>query len=186
MCGILPGYCEFKYFYYLNGYWRVYRPTCLHVVRREEVMAMLLRILMDILSAHFAEIQGEFCIIFTPERAQFATPSYKLKKEKREAKKMESASTLSKDITLVDPSTVCYWGSQRYGHFVHPHLLQFLLRRKLRQTSLLPPSPRNLLRASQPQIARLRNLIRSGQTGLIDWRLSWPRLSKGSSHLLSR
>ena len=47
----------------------------------------------------------KFCIVLTPEQlAQLATPSYKLKKEKREAKKLEA--TPSKDITLVELSTM--------------------------------------------------------------------------------
>ena len=47
-----------------------------------------------------------FCLLFTPEqKAQLATPSYKLKKEKQDAKKAELSSP-SKDSTLVDPATV--------------------------------------------------------------------------------
>ena len=51
----------------------------------------------------------KFYMVLTPELAQLATPSYKLKKEKREAKKLES--TPSKDSTLVDPSTVAVIGA---------------------------------------------------------------------------
>ena len=48
----------------------------------------------------------KFCLLLTPEqKAQLATPSYKLKKEKRDARKAELSSP-SKDGTLVDPSTV--------------------------------------------------------------------------------
>ena len=48
----------------------------------------------------------KFCLLLTPEqKAQLATPSYKLKKEKRDAKKAELSSP-SKDGTLVDPATV--------------------------------------------------------------------------------
>ena len=45
----------------------------------------------------------KFCIILTPEqRSQLATPTYKIKKEKCEAKKLESelSSTPSKDNIL--------------------------------------------------------------------------------------
>ena len=50
------------------------------------------------------------CNLFTPEqRAQISTPSYKLKKEKREAKRLDS-STLSNESSLVDPSTVSVIG----------------------------------------------------------------------------
>ena len=47
----------------------------------------------------------KFCLLLTPEqKAQLAAP-YKLKKEKRDAKKAELSSP-SKDDTLVDPATV--------------------------------------------------------------------------------
>ena len=47
----------------------------------------------------------KFCIFLTLDQiAQLARSSYKLKKEKQEAKKLEA--TPSKDSTLVDPSTV--------------------------------------------------------------------------------
>ena len=62
---------------------------------------------MDILPAYAAEIgekkdpcvetpdtEYKFCIVLTPEqRPQLATPSYRLKKEKHEAKKLESSSS---------------------------------------------------------------------------------------------
>ena len=48
----------------------------------------------------------KFCMLLTPEqKAQLATPSYKLKKGKRDAKKAELSSP-AKDSTLVDPATV--------------------------------------------------------------------------------
>ena len=52
----------------------------------------------------------KFCNSLTPEQClQLATPSYKLEKEKREAKKLES--TPSKDTdTLVDPASVSVIG----------------------------------------------------------------------------
>ena len=54
----------------------------------------------------------KFCILLTPEqKAQLATPSYKLKKEKRDARKADITSTPSKDGTLVDPSTVSVIGT---------------------------------------------------------------------------
>ena len=47
----------------------------------------------------------KFCNSLTPEQlSQLATPSYKIKKEKREAKRSESANPT--DDTLVDPSSV--------------------------------------------------------------------------------
>ena len=122
-CGILPGFCDFKYFYYLPRYWRVYRSTCPHLDRRGVVVAMLWRVLIGMPSAHAVRTKArgkthawrrkqtecKFCIVLTPEqRAQLATPSYKLKKEKRE-KKLESSP--SKDSTLEDPSTVAVIGA---------------------------------------------------------------------------
>ena len=64
-------------------------------------------------SSHTAEIRGRTLVLSsqTPrtvssapeQRLQLATPSYKLKKEKREAKKLEGSSTPSKDNdTFVD------------------------------------------------------------------------------------
>ena len=53
----------------------------------------------------------KFCLLLTPEqKLRLATPSYKLKKEKRDAKKAELSSP-SKDGTLVDPSTVSVIGA---------------------------------------------------------------------------
>ena len=50
------------------------------------------------------------CNLFTPEqRAQISTPSYKLKKEKREAERLDS-STPANESSLVDPSTVSVIG----------------------------------------------------------------------------
>ena len=55
------------------------------------------------------ESECNFCSILTPEQLlQLSTPSYRLKKEKREAKKMDS--TPSKDSTLVGPSSVAVLG----------------------------------------------------------------------------
>ena len=55
------------------------------------------------------ESECNFCAILTPEQLQqLSTPSYRLKKEKREAKKMDS--TPGKDSMLVDPSSVAVLG----------------------------------------------------------------------------
>ena len=55
----------------------------------------------------------KFCNAFTPEqRVQLATPSYKLKKEKREAKCIDN-STPTDGSSLVDPASVCHWGCGR-------------------------------------------------------------------------
>ena len=51
----------------------------------------------------------KLCNALTPEqRAQLATPSYKIKKEKREAKRTDSNPPA--DDTLVDPATVAVIG----------------------------------------------------------------------------
>ena len=48
----------------------------------------------------------KFCNLFSPEqRAQIATPSYKIKKEKRKAKRVDNP-TPTEDIALVDPASV--------------------------------------------------------------------------------
>ena len=53
----------------------------------------------------------KFCNLLTPEqKAQLVTHSYKLKKEKRDAKKAELSSP-SKDGTLVDPASVAVIGA---------------------------------------------------------------------------
>ena len=52
----------------------------------------------------------KFCNLFTPEqRAQISTPSYKLKKEKREAKRLDNP-TPTEEVSLVDPTTVSVIG----------------------------------------------------------------------------
>ena len=50
--------------------------------------------------------QCKFCLALTPEQlAQISTPSYKLKKEKREARKSEAATPFKESSELVDPAT---------------------------------------------------------------------------------
>ena len=51
------------------------------------------------------------CLAFSPEqRLQVSTPSYKIKKEKREAKKLESTPSIDSE-SLVDPSDVAILGA---------------------------------------------------------------------------
>ena len=53
----------------------------------------------------------KFCNLFTPEqRAQISTPSYKIKKEKREAKRLDTA-TPTEEVALVDPASVSVIGA---------------------------------------------------------------------------
>ena len=88
---------------------------------------MLWRVLTVTLSVRDAETRGKarthawrnqtpqtkFCNRLTEDQCiQLATPSFKLKKEKCEAKKMEASSTPSKDSSfLVDPATVSVIGA---------------------------------------------------------------------------
>ena len=56
-------------------------------------------------------VDCKFCISLTPEQcAQLATPSYKLKKEKHNTKKMEASASPSKDVDLIDPSALSVIG----------------------------------------------------------------------------
>ena len=53
----------------------------------------------------------QICKSFTPEqRQQLATPSYKIKKEKQEAKKLDSSPHKNSEA-LVDPATVSVIGA---------------------------------------------------------------------------
>ena len=53
----------------------------------------------------------KFCNLLTPEqRAQISTPSYKIKKEKREAKRLDNP-TPTEEIGLVDPASVSVIGA---------------------------------------------------------------------------
>ena len=53
----------------------------------------------------------KFCLALTPEQlAQISTPSYKLKKEKQEARKAESATPTQESCELVDSSSVSVIG----------------------------------------------------------------------------
>ena len=98
------------------------------------------------------DAECKFCIVLTPElKAQLAMPSYKLKKEKREAKKVDTTVSV---IGVVSDTGAMY---------PPPPPRQFL-RRKPRKINPIPPSLRNLLRANRPQIERWRNLIRSDRT----------------------
>ena len=108
------------------------------------------------LSHHSPEAECKFCLLLTPEqKAQLATPSYKLKKEKREVKKLDISSAPSKDGTLVDPATVSVIGAVSDSASVaSPHLLQFLRRKQ--RTNHLPLSPRNPL-ISRPQTRKWRS-----------------------------
>ena len=65
----------------------------------------------------------KFCNLFTPEqRAQISTPSYKIKKEKREAKRVDNP-TPTEDIALVDPANVLVIGAVGGAASQSPSLL---------------------------------------------------------------
>ena len=53
----------------------------------------------------------KFCLAFTPEQlAQISTQSYKIKKEKHEAKKSETATPMKDSTELIDPASVSVIG----------------------------------------------------------------------------
>ena len=53
----------------------------------------------------------KFCNLLTPEQlAQISTPSYKIKKEKREAKRLDNP-TPTEETALVDPASVSVIGA---------------------------------------------------------------------------
>ena len=87
--------------------------------------------------------------------SQLATPSYQLKKENQEAKKMESTPSKDTSSASVDPATVSVLGAVNVQGDLQSLLAVNLLQRNLRRTS---PPPQKLklvnLRASQPQIVR--------------------------------
>ena len=121
----------------------------------------------------------KFCNSLTEDQhLQLATPSYKLKKEKREAKKMEASSSPSKDSTsLVDPATVSVIGAVNVQVAIPFWWWAFYYSlRNLRKTSLPLLKPRLLdLRASRSQIQRLLNSTRNGPIDSIVWKpSSWP------------
>ena len=81
------------------------------------------------------------CNSLTPEqRVQLATPSYKIKKEKREAKRLDT--NPPEDVALVDPDTVSVIGVVEESNSAQTSSVP--LRRKLRRTKLQLKA-RNLL-----------------------------------------
>ena len=127
---------------------------------------------------------SKFCLLLTPEqKLQLATPSYKLKKEKRDAKKAELSSP-SKDATLVDPSTVSVIGAVSDKVSVSSPW-NLCPKRRLRRTNHQLPSPKKLL--NDLLIRKWRSWIRNGRTDLIDWKhFSCLSPSYRPSHQLSK
>ena len=77
----------------------------------------------------------KFCSAFTPEQlAQISTPSYKIKKEKREARKSVSATPTKDSLELVDPASVSVIGV--VGHQDNPQQTEPV---KSPSTSSMPP-----------------------------------------------
>ena len=107
--------------------YRLYRPLCRLLAKEVERVAMLWPALIVTWHAHAAGIKERVrtpvsknlilnvlsavnCSFSPEQRLQLATPSYKIKKDKREAKKLES--TPSKDTdSLVEPSAVTVLGA---------------------------------------------------------------------------
>ena len=88
----------------------------------------------------------KFCLAFTLEQlAQISTPSYKIKKEKREARKSVTATPTKDSTELVDPASVSVIGvlARRKLHssliLLNLHLpLQCLRRRRPRKKRSFP------------------------------------------------
>ena len=122
-CGLLSEICEFEYFCYFHTHWRVYRASCPPGQKRGHCGHAIASFDGHSFCVHCRDkgkgkdpcvetpqSECKLCIVLTPDKlAQLATPSYKLKKEKLEAKKLES--TPSKDSSLVDPSTIAVIGA---------------------------------------------------------------------------
>ena len=102
-------------FYYINVIYRAYRPLCLLLAKEGELAAMLCLVFIVTLYVHIAETKErvrtrvwkpnpgcKICIAFSPEqRLQLSTPSYKIKKDKREAKKLESNPSNRKTVNCL-------------------------------------------------------------------------------------
>ena len=102
------------------------------------------------------------CNSLTPEqRTQLATPSYKIKKEKREAKRLDS--NPSDEVALVDPDTVSVIGV--VGESSSAQTSSAPRKRKLRRIKLLPKA-RNLLKFL-PLILRYLSWMINGRNALI-------------------
>ena len=93
------------------------------------------------------------------QRAQLATPSYKLKKEKRDAKRVDN-STPTEDIALVDPASVSVIGA--VGGAASS------------QSPSVPPEKKTK-KDKPPPVLRLRNLpLQVRMTGFQNWMLNGP------------
>ena len=91
----------------------------------------------------------KFCLLLTPEqKAQLATPSYELKKEKRDARKAELSSPC-KDGTLVDPSTVAVIAAVRDTASI---------------SSLRDPVPEKKLKKEKPSISKSKKTVEKSAT----------------------
>ena len=127
----------------------------------------------------------KLCISLIPEQhAQLATPSYKVKKEKREAKKMEALATPSRDSDLVDPSTVSVIGIVcDQGTVQSPVDTPEKKIKKDEASTFKGKKPVESKSTTDSKIAELD----SGLTDLIALKLfSWPRLFNQPSLHLSR
>ena len=117
------------------------------------------------------ESECKFCIVLTPDQvAQLSTPSYRLKKEKREAKKMEA--TPSKDSTLVDPSSVAVIGPVSASATVSSPT-PAVPEKKVKKDKPASSNLRNLL-IRRSRTPSMKNWIKNGPTASIDWKFfSW-------------
>ena len=112
------------------------------------------------------ESECKFCVVLTPEQlTELSTPSYRLKKEKREAKKLES--TPSKDSPLVDPSSVAIIGpvSDTATASSPPPVVP---EKKVKKDKPSSSKSKNLINRSK--IPSMMNLTKNGPTASIDWK----------------
>ena len=105
--------------------------------------------------------------LFSPEqRAQLATPSYKLKKEKRDAKRVDNP-TPTENIALVDPASVSVIGA--VGGATSSQSPSVPPEKKTKKDKPPPvPSLRNL--PLQVRMTDFQNWMQNGPNGLTGWK----------------
>ena len=111
----------------------------------------------------------KFCNAFTPEqRVQITTPSYNLKKEKREAKRLDNT-TPTEDSSLVDPASVAVIGVVGETSKTKSPTLPPEMKAKKDKPTVKSKKSVNFT------TARSQNLTRNGQNLLTGLKpLSWP------------
>ena len=111
------------------------------------------------------------CNVLTPEqKAQLATPSYKLKKEKREAKKAETETPMESN-TLVDPSSVSVLGVVDNAGVVSPSV----------------PPEKKVKKDKDKVVVKTKKSTSSAESKIADLDLKWSeRFNRLEALLLSK